>query len=429
MKYSLKAILLICVAGAYAPNVGSGPGSSASGSGSTPTAPSYFHRMHHSLKRLFSTCNRRAGSRPLLATDSANDKSKSSVSKPTILTVPEDWAVTRVFDYLEHKDLSKMRSINKIYRTQVNNHILPRVQNPSTVDEVLKWIPFVNLRMIVDKLKSFTDTPSDEQLDAVVALSMPEHSTPAELRALKSLIQFLLTAGADVNAEDTHGNTRLHFAACNGHAAVAQALLKYDKTNVNVKSPSGWTPLHLVANNGNVAVARLLLEKGANVNAPGQNGYTPLCIAAFYGRAAVARLLIDRGAHLNATTTGGRTPLYIAAERGHAAVVQLLINAGASVNAPNGFGNTPLYSAAQNGHVAVARLLLDRGADVNALEDNGRTPLYIASKFGHAAVARLFLANKANVNAPNKYCWTPLYIASKFGHEEVARLLRANGGI
>jgi len=377
MKYSLKAILLIFATGAYAPSVGpgSGPGASGSGLAPTPTAvPS------------------------LLATDSANDKSKSSASKPITLKALRRAVPVDIFQYFEPKDLSKMRNTNRVYAAQGKEHILPRAQNASTVDEVLKWVQFVNLRLIVDKLKSFAITLSDEQLDAVVALSMPEHSTPAELQALKSLVKFLLTAGADVNAENELGWTRLFRAILHNNIADLQALLKYDQIDVNAKDEWGGTPLRVASQHGRVAVVKLLLEKKANVNAKGKNGWTPLYAAAYNGHAAVVQVLLKYDktdvlkydkTDVNITTLYGRTPLYIAAADDRREIVQVLLSNKADVNAKDIDGRTPLWTAAGNGRAAVVTLLLENGAEMNISDTDGWTPAMAAREYGHEDLALL----------------------------------------
>jgi ankyrin repeat protein len=200
-----------------------------------------------------------------------------------------------MFQYFEPKDLSKMRNTNRTYAAQGEEHILPRAQNAPTVDELLAWAPLAkfNMSTVVDKLKTFTEVPSDTQLDAVVALSMPEHSTPEELQALKSLIQYLLTAGADVNAQDEYGRTRLYTAVWPNNILNVQALLKYDKTDVNAKDKHHGTPLHTAALFGYKEIVKELLEKGADVNAAAL-GQTPAMVARDCGREDLARLLKGR---------------------------------------------------------------------------------------------------------------------------------------
>src|SRR5215204_7265974 len=64
----------------------------------------------------------------------------------------------------------------------------------------------------------------------------------------------LLKAGADVNVKEGDGITPLHFAAFNGHTAIAEQLIA-DGAEVDVKDCYGRTPLHLAASKGHSGLA------------------------------------------------------------------------------------------------------------------------------------------------------------------------------
>jgi ankyrin repeat protein len=369
MKYSLKAILLICVTGAYAPSVGSGPG---------PGSP-----------RLLSLLS-----------------STRLTAAPKTLADLEDVVPVHILQYFEPKDLSKMRNTNRTYAAQGKEHILPRAQNAPTVDELLAWAPLAkfNMSTVVDKLKSFTDAPSDTQLDAVVALSMPEHSTPEELQALKSLVKFLLTAGADVNAQDRYGRTRLHRAVWQNNILDVQALLKYDKTDVNAKDKGGETPLHRAACNGRTETVQVLLKREQiDVNAKDPIGWTPLHFAVYNGHEEVVQALLKHEQiDVNAKGKNGWTPLHFAADNGHTEIVQALLeHEQIDVNATDTIGQTPLHRAANNGRTAVVRALLANKADAKLANNAWDTPEMIARMCDHTAVVELLEAHIRSQSAAN----------------------------
>lgn len=95
------------------------------------------------------------------------------------------------------------------------------------------------------------------------------------------LVQSLLAAGCDVNAQDDNGHTPLHWAAFNNSPNVVRLLIEQGAA-VNVAGSDGWTPLHRAAFEGNTDVAELLVESGAEINARSQSGDTALSVAGSY---------------------------------------------------------------------------------------------------------------------------------------------------
>ena len=148
-----------------------------------------------------------------------------------------------------------------------------------------------------------------------------------------------------VDEADINGITALHWAAMEGHLAIARLLLR-KSANVNVKDNFGETALHNVATSGNGELLRLLLETGANIDAKDHWNKTALHVAAIFGHEGILRLLVGIGADINAKDKHGRTALYRAALSGHERVVQLLLEMGADINAKGQLTSTALHIAA-----------------------------------------------------------------------------------
>ena len=88
----------------------------------------------------------------------------------------------------------------------------------------------------------------------------------ASYRGHTGAVQVLLRANADPQWQDEYGETALHRAAANGHAAVVKLLVgaaKLDalgRRRVNDRDLMGDTPLICAARNGEVLALKALLE-------------------------------------------------------------------------------------------------------------------------------------------------------------------------
>ena len=150
------------------------------------------------------------------------------------------------------------------------------------------------------------------------------------------LVKYLVSLGADINAEFTFINYK-------------------DKTYKIARCTP--PPLHWAAwHNSNVDVLRFLVSKGVDVNAvENEKGKF-------------------RGGDQN-------TPLHYAARwNPNVKVLEYLISAGAKINAKGSWDYTPLHYAAQdNSNIEVLEYLISAGADVHAKDDMGSgTPLDVA---------------------------------------------------
>lgn len=85
------------------------------------------------------------------------------------------------------------------------------------------------------------------------------------------------------------------------------------------------TLLHYAAEEGDAELAAAVLQNGAALETRDGDGKTALAVAAEHGSAEVVSLLVDAGADHRVAISDGRSLLHWAAERGEVAIVELLL--------------------------------------------------------------------------------------------------------
>eukprot|EP00759_Apiculatamorpha_spiralis_P051871 PhF_6_TR552/c0_g1_i2/m.511 len=277
--------------------------------------------------------------------------------------------------------------------------------------------------------------------------------TPLHLAASQSehVAKLLLNVGSDLHAEDSHGNTPLHYACFYGVEAVARLLLDCGAAP-NARNHGGNTPLHYAVlrgeEDGMQSVVTYLLKLGADVNAPDDKGdtalmfacqqknttlassllrwkdisintrnlagYTPLLCALSNSMTEVALLMIQMGADVNSCDVHNSSPLSYACAAGLEAVCfALMQKGGVDLMCTNDMGNTSLHYAANSNMLAVVRLLLESGVDVNVLDHGKCTPLHYSALNERSEVTQVLIEQGASIHALNVNGNTPLDHAMK----------------
>lgn len=302
------------------------------------------------------------------------------------------------------------------------------------------------------------------------------------------IVNLLLHASANVDAEpDSRGSALLH--ACKaGHIDIVKALIAagadFRRAQSKYQHGPRTTPLQLACRCGNTAVAELLLDTGEPINPTPRLRHesytTPLYEAAAGGYPETVAMLLSRGADPNATSSPGSryglTSLYAATvcnifeytgrgpipygpgrhkEDVRDVIFQQLVDAGANLddsaafyqaaslaqmtifkrmldagidvdNSP--YGN-PLADAAGHGHLEIVSMLLRAGADVNHIGDDNPSALLQATFNEDEAMVRLLLQAGADTSSrASEYGdLTPLRLAAKRGMSSIVGILLAGG--
>ena len=280
----------------------------------------------------------------------------------------------------------------------------------------------------------------DGRIVPLNGLSSPLHVAVNNPRE-PSVVDVLITGGADPNARDVEGETPLHQVEV---VADIVALIEAG-ADPNARREGGYTPLHnaifVAGIQGNLELVSALIDRGADPNAKWASGRTPLHKAAESGPygssfpaagprtdAKLISLLIRRGAKPNVQDDYGRTPLHVAANFGatEAAQLEALIQGGADPNLRNEKGESPLFHAVApffhhpdtpGKHELVAQLI-GSGADPNLRDERGRTPLHRAvAKYYDALVIDALLAGGAKASIADDLGLTPWDLAQE--HESL----------
>lgn len=102
--------------------------------------------------------------------------------------------------------------------------------------------------------------------------------------------QLLASAGIDVNATDTAGETALHIAARNGLVGVIATLLQCG-ADPDCRNQAGETPLHLCGGTLPHLAAQVLLVGGANPTLARNDGRLPVDLAASSSNALLVNMI------------------------------------------------------------------------------------------------------------------------------------------
>lgn len=175
-----------------------------------------------------------------------------------------------------------------------------------------------------------------------------------------------------------NGKSALMVASKQGDLSLVQQMVTAG-ANINELTQTGGTPLMFAVLGDHIHIAKWLHAQGANIDSQGSNGWSAATIAGAKGQSAMLRWLIEAGADINAVDVYRFTPLMRAVDNQHLQAVSTLLRlGGAKVNIQDESYNTALHFAVANGHSEVIAMLLQHGANPLQKNRDGITPIDLA---------------------------------------------------
>jgi len=234
----------------------------------------------------------------------------------------------------------------------------------------------------------------------------------------------LIASGTLVETRDHEGNTLLKYAV----EAECDQLIDFlinAGADINARSIYNRTPFSSATERGPVTLVKRLIALGGDVNAKDKFGWTVLFAPKDF---EVMKALVEAGSDLNAKDKDGMTALIHASMGCHEEEAIYLISKGANVNARNELGITPLHMLSCP-YPQILEAFLSAGADINARDNAGRTPLM--STMGYPDTTENFIQAGANINLTDKRGRTALDYALKIDtfREEIVALLKDAGAV
>ncbi|XP_069127645.1 transient receptor potential cation channel subfamily A member 1-like isoform X2 [Argopecten irradians] len=256
----------------------------------------------------------------------------------------------------------------------------------------------------------------------------------------RDVVEFIVTAGADINLQNKNGDTSLHVAVDGDHTDVLNCLLKHS-ADTTIINEVFMAPIHLAVDGAKIKALETLLKfSAADIILPGESGFTPLHYCAYKDSDECAKLLLQYGARPCVTCSYGFYPIHIAAKSAAAKTLEVLIkhveNLGYTREQVLSFtdkaNNMPLHAAVNGGDIKAVRVCIVAGAAVDAQQEDKSTPVHFACAQGSVELIKIMQElQPERFSKALRSCdvlkMTPLHRAALFNHVNVVEYLLQQG--
>lgn len=241
------------------------------------------------------------------------------------------------------------------------------------------------------------------------------------------LADFLLGAGADINASDSLGRTPLMMAIRLNHREFAKRLIG-SGADLDAKDACGDPVLTQAIEKHAWEIVYRLLDAGANPDPKAKTNSIPL-VAITYASDPEAEDVMKRLLDLGAKPRNS-IPLAKAAAAGDMVLIRRLVELGSPLNGTFWLDD-PLIQAAIHANHEATRHLLEQGAKLLQKPDDKGILCYVASggedEDEAIRTAEALLAAGANINHADKDGYTALHRTAEHARLKFARWLLERG--
>jgi ankyrin repeat protein len=247
----------------------------------------------------------------------------------------------------------------------------------------------------------------------------------------EDIVTYLLTAGADPDMVDRHGENASAHASSHRHPHIRTLLNKASdqikiahqnkqkNTKQNVPVNSIWQAIE----KGDSDAFNWHHAHGVDLNAKNEKGETLLMTAAQYHQNEFVNWLLDARVQLNHKDTNGNTALIKTIEKANDTIASELIAAGADVKVKNNAGEDALKMAVGRRLDSIIPKLIAAGANPNEKYEDGYSLLMVAAYLRGEKTIPILVAAGADVNQIDEDNVTPLMVAAARGDEDVVKIL------
>jgi ankyrin repeat protein len=299
--------------------------------------------------------------------------------------------------------------------------------------------------------KYSTETNSPPRRESAGSTGQNRELLQAAAKGNTSLVESLISSGADINSRDDLGATPLFLAAVKGHTETVVLLIQ-NGAEIDARNQHGITPLFPAAGRGHLSLVQILVKSGANVNAVSENlNHTPIFSSV---NVEIAKALMEGGAEINIRDKLGQSPLIRAAMNGRSDIVVFFLNTGEIVLkegeagklfkvgatgclTPNsvdrimefGIDEKEIKAAFFNaimgpdGCLELVKHFIELGVDKDSQTEAGITGLMLAATWRHLDIVEFLLNQGADTKLKDRNGDTALdYAATR----EIAKLIKTN---